>query len=423
MVKRPPDAAAAIRAEWREHWRVGVSVMFAAGFGYTVWPSVSSMFVEPLQRSFGWSRGQIAFTYYGTILASLLAPGLGMLIDRVGARLVLLVALAVVAICYGLLAALPAGLWTYYAVSAVAGLAGMGTSGISTTRIVNGTFSNTRGFALAATRAGLAISAALLPPLLFAVINLWSFRAGFATLGLLVVLMPLPLGWLWFPRREVDASPRLMGSPGPFSSSRLLITDRRVLCLCLAAAFNYAPVFAILSQLKPLGAAKALTEGTAVLAVSIAGLASFGGAIVSGLLVDRLWAPGVAFGVNILGALGCLLLTSHAPGPLVFVVGIALIGFGQGAEIDIVAYIIARWHGMASYGFLFGLTALTIALIGSIGAMLIAIGYDTYGNYQLALVICSGSFCLAALLYLSLGRPPLGVDLTRSATLPKSGAL
>ena len=179
-----------------------------------------------------------------------------------------------------------------------------------------------------------------------------------------------------------------------------------MLCLCLAAAFNYAPVLAILSQLKPLAVAKALPEGTAVLAVSIAGLASFSGAIVSGLLVDRFWAPGVASALNIAGAIGCRMLAAHAPGPLAFVLGVVLMGFGQGAEIDIVAYIVARWFGITHYGLLYGLTALGIGVIASVGAMLIAIGYDVYGDYQLALAICSASFCVAALLYLSMGRPP-----------------
>ncbi len=404
---RPSGAVAAIRAEWREHWRVGVSVTAATGLGYTVWPSVSSMFVEPLQRSFGWSRGQIALTYYATILSSVIAPGVGACWSiRRGGRRVLLVALATVALCYGVLAAQPGVLWTYYAVSVVIATAGMATSGVTTTRIVNGAFNETRGFALGAIRGGLALSVALLPPLLFLVIKVWGFRAGFGILALLILLIPLPLGWMWLPRRPPAASVRLAASAGSVSSIRPLLADRRVLCLCLAAAFNYAPVLAILSQLKPLAIAKALPEGAAVLAVSIAGIASFSGAIVSGLLVDRFWAPGVAFGLNIAGAIGCHLLAAHAPGPPVFVLGVVLMGLGQGAEIDIVAYIVARWFGIAHYGVLYGLTTLSIGVIGSVGAMLIGLGYDVYGDYQLALAVCTISFCVAALLYLTLGRPP-----------------
>ena len=214
-MKAERPSVAAIRAEWGEHWRVGVSVTAATGLGYTVWPSVSSMFVEPLQRSFGWSRGQIALTYYATILSSVIAPGVGVLVDRLGGRRVLLTALATVALCYGLLAAQPGVLWIYYSVSVVIATAGMATSGVTTTRLVSGAFHETRGFALGAIRAGLALSVALLPPLLFSVIEVWGFRAGFGTLGLLVLLIPLPLGWMWLPRRAAAASMRPAASTAP----------------------------------------------------------------------------------------------------------------------------------------------------------------------------------------------------------------
>ena len=83
-----------------------------------------------------------------------------------------------------------------------------------------------------------------------------------------------------------------------------------------------------------------------------------------------------------------------------------LIGIGQGAEIDIVAYIVARWFGLRNYGVIYGMTALSISIFAAAGTVSIAVAYDRYGSYQVALAVCGASFALAGLLYLALGPAP-----------------
>ena len=406
MTSAPPDAVrGTIYSEWRRHWRIGGAVMTSTALGYTVWPTISSLFVEPLQQAFGWTRGQIALTFYSTMVASLFAPVIGRIVDRIGVRRVLLPALALVAFGYLLLALLPGSLPSYYAVSVFLAVSGMATSAVTYAKLVTGTFRDTRGSALAIVRSGLAVAAIILPPLLVAATAAWTFRAGFLILAGLILFVALPICWAWVPRHSIAVADMASSSSGPEPTIEL-IKNPRVVILCLAAALNYAPVVAILTQLKPLGIANGLTSEVAVAAVSAIGLAAFAGAFLSGLLIDRFWAPGVAFLLNMASAGGCLLLLFGGSSPSLFLIGVLLIGIGQGAEIDIVAFIIARWFGLRSYSTIYGFTALTIAMFIAVAAGSIGMVYDHFGSYDPAIVICAASFVAAALLYLAMGRPP-----------------
>ena len=406
MITGQPDTArATIYSEWRHNWRIGGAVITSTALGYTVWPTASSLFVEPLQQAFGWTRGQIALTFYATIVASLFAPMIGGVVDRIGVRRVLLPALALVALGYVLLALLPGSLYSYYAVSVFLAVSGMATSAVTYAKLVSSTFRDNRGSALAIVRSGLAIAAIVLPPLLVAVMAAWTFRAGFLMLAGLILFIALPICWAWVPRHSAAVTDTTSPPSRPEPAFELL-KNPRVVILCLAAALNYAPVVAILTQLKPLGMANGLTSEVAVAAVSAIGLAAFAGAFLSGLLIDRFWAPGVAFLLNVASAGGCLLLLFGGANPSLFLVGVLLIGVGQGAEIDIVAFIIARWFGLRSYSTIYGFTALTIAMFIAVGAGSIGMVYDHFGSYDHALAICTASFIMAAVLYLAMGRAP-----------------
>jgi predicted MFS family arabinose efflux permease len=169
---------------------------------------------------------------------------------------------------------------------------------------------------------------------------------------------------------------------------------------------NYVPVVSLLSQMKPLAVSKGLDAATAVGAVSAMGLAAAAGALLSGVLVDRFWAPAVAFVLNALPAIVCLVLLQGQVPPAVFLGAVVLVGLGQGAEIDIVAFMIARYFGLRSYATIYGLSTLGIALGVACGATLIGRAYDAFGNYDIALMAASASFAIASVLYLAMGRYP-----------------
>ena len=397
--------SALIVHEWRDAWRPGLAALIGGSISYSLYSAVSSLFVEPLQSQFGWSRGQIALVHSFGLVTAFAAPVVGRLTDRHGVRPVLSIGLALTALGYALLALMRGSLDYYYAVYFFFSLVGMSTTGITFTRILSGAFHRTRGTALAIGRSGLAIAGALMPMLLFPVISRYGTAGGYLLLGVFMLLIALPLVWLWVPSR---AEERAGGAAAHAlaDSWQVLLAQPKVRILTAAAVLNYVPVVSLMSQMKPLAMSKGLDASMAVAAVSTLGIAAAIGALLSGLLVDRFWAPAVAFVLNAAPAVGCLfLLQDHVP-PALFYGAILLIGLGQGAEIDIVAFMIARYFGLRSYASIYGVSTLGIALGVAVGASLIGRAYDIFGNYNLALMAASASFALAACCYLAMGRYP-----------------
>jgi MFS family permease len=390
--------------EWRQAWRPGVAALVGGSISYSLWSAVASLFVEPMQAAFGWSRGDIAFVHSFGLVTAFAAPVVGRLVDQHGVRPVLVTGLVLTAGGYGLLGLMNGSLNYYYAVYFLFSLCGMATTGITFTRIISGAFERTRGTALAIARSGLAVAGALMPLLIYPMIGRFGLKGGFFTLGALMLVVALPLALAWAPGK-VAAQGRA-GAGLRADGWRVLVKLPKVRILAAAAVLNYVPVVALLSQMKPMAVSLGLEASLAVGAVSMMGLAAAGGALLSGVLVDRYWAPAVAFVLNVGPAIGCLFLLPDQVSPLVFYGAVLMVGLGQGAEIDIVAFMIARYFGLRSYATIYGLTTLGIALGVALGASLIGKAYDRFGDYDLALMAASGSFALAACCYLAMGRYP-----------------
>lgn len=393
-------------AEWRQSWRLGLAALIGTGVSFSVWPSVSSLFVAPLQDAFGWSRGEIALAQNASLAAALMAPVLGRLVDRVGVRPVLLGGLLLTAIAYFLLAMVRGTLPMYYLFYAVLCVVGTTTTGLTFTRVVSGAFEESRGLALAITRCGLAVSGAVLPAVVFAVISLYGWRMGFFTLGMLILVLALPCAWLWI--RGTSLAPVAIDRDARRAPPSLigLLRNHRVLLICVASAFNYAPIVALLSQIQPLLMGKGLEPSDAAALIGVVGIAALVGALFTGVLVDRIWAPLVACVFTLGPALGCLLLLPDSIDYWMAIVALILLGLGQGAEIDVVAFMIARYFGLRSYASIYGLSVFFIAAMVALGGSLIGLSYDFFGDYNVALSVAAGCFVLSAFSYLAMGRYP-----------------
>ena len=396
------------RDEWRAHWKVVLGTFVAMGLGYGGWSFISSQFVLPLQEAFGWGRGQIAIAFHVAAFAALVAPLYGRLIDRIGVRPVLCTCLAIVAVAYVMIA--HSLNYTMFIVAfLVLVFAGMGTTGIAFTRAVAGWFSTTRGTALAVSRIGYSLTGAFMPIAVYYVIANHGWRAGFYLLAAVAALVALPVSWLLVKDRRDAVELNAQGKPISIFNPALwgsLVRDKRVLLVCLAAALTYGPCVGILSQLQPMLTDKGLSPGMAAQYSALLAISVVAGTLTTGILVDRIWAPAVGCAFTLLPILGIALLMPSAPGPLVIGAGLVLIGLAQGAEIDVIAYIIAKYFGMKSFGAIYGLSTLFIGLAAAAGSVAFGFIYDVFQSYNVALMGAGVLFLIAALSYLMLGRYP-----------------
>ena len=391
--------------EWRDAWRPGVVALIAGAICWQMWISVSSLFVEPMQAAHGWSRGDIAYGQSVVLFCAFAAPLIGRQADRVGVRKVLLIGVSAMAAMYLILGTMGDSLTVFYLIYTCFALAGVSTTGMTFTRLVNRAFIHNRGTALAVSRLGIAVSSAVAPLLIYQVISHLGYRAAFVTLAVLLVAVALPLIFFWAPAHEGPPGTKgaAYSKPDPW---RALLKQPKVLLICLAAGLNYGPVLSMLMHFKPIGISKGLDPQLAVEALSMIGVATIFGALLSGFLVDRIWAPIVACILNLLPAIGCIALSQISDSKIAVFACAFLIGIGQGAENDIVAFMIARYFGMRNYGAIYGLGIISMGVFNSTCNAFTGWSYDHFGNYNPGLIEAGVSFALAAVCYLAMGRYP-----------------
>jgi predicted MFS family arabinose efflux permease len=146
------------------------------------------------------------------------------------------------------------------------------------------------------------------------------------------------------------------------------------------------------------------SPGAIVSLVQLIGLAVIAGRLVGGWLMDRFWAPAVAFAIFLAAALACWTL-GHQPLNYTFALAsVVAVGLAAGAEFDVMAFLVARYFGMRSYGTIYGFMYAVFSLGAGAGPMVFGSAFDHWRRYTEVLSASAAMFVVGGLLLLGLGR-------------------
>jgi MFS transporter, OFA family, oxalate/formate antiporter len=369
-----------------------------------------SVFVEPLTREFGWSRTAIAgAASLGGLLAALVSPVIGPLVDRHGSRTALCLAVLGTGVA-ALLLSLTQSLAVFYLLLCIARLNWAGPFELGIYGALNNWFVARR--ALANSIATVAQMAGLVAMPLIAQLAMrgHGWRAGWAAIGMTVLLVGFVPTWLFLVRRPEDmglvpdktapavATVRgnLTAPPVEQSFSRRQALRTPTFWLLIGYTVLVYPVQAGVS----LHQAANLTEhGVApTMAASIVSLFSLMSGVASALcgLMPRslpVRYP-MALGGVFLTA-GCLAMIGIASA-LQGAVAAALFGLGIGAMLTLLPIAWADYFGRANYASIRGLALSAQGLAQAAGPLLSGALRDWTGAYTRSLE------CFAALSALSI---------------------
>jgi MFS family permease len=352
-------------------------------------------------------------------LGALLAPAFGWLADRYGVRRVALGSLTVFGLVFAAFSVIPGNLFWFYVLWTMIGLFGIGSTPITWSRAINLWFFRQRGLALGLTLVGTSVSAMLLPFITTQLIGQVGWRGSFALLALLPLAVALPLGLLWFREPRDHERPPEVAAVGaaqlPGRTVGEAMREKRFWILWISIALISIAYAGALVHLPSMLAARGFDRTSAAAVMSVFGLSIFAGRIITGLLLDRFWAPLVTLPILCLPALSCWVLMGDAPLSLTLAVAAAfLMGFASGAETDLIAYLAGRYFGMRSYGQIYGVLYMAFGLSTAISASLYGWVRDTTGSYDPMLLAAAGMFVAGAVLLLFLGPYPVFVADERS---------
>ncbi len=396
-------------ADYREFsrgWQVVLASFLGIGLGLSPMPFYTmGVFAPHLAREFGWSVGQIMGGLSVTTLMILwAAPVVGLLAGRIGVRPVVLGSLVLFGLAFMALGLSNGSLTQYYVTWAVIASVGSGTLPITWTKAVNDWFDLRKGLALGLSLMGTGLFGMLCKPYLAWVIGSFGWRAGYVGLGLLPIVIALPAAYLLFRDSDthVDAVVRTT-TPGGMSFAEV-VRDWRFWLLATAMlpiSFTLSgPVPNLEVMLRVGGVAPATILGL----TPLIGLSALVGRLVGGWLLDRFWAPGVAFVILGLPAVAFWLLTGTSLDYATAAAAILMIGFALGVEYDVMAYFVARYFGLRRYATIYGMLYVVFAFGSGTSPLVFGWDYDRHGNYHLSLTLAAVALLVAAGSLMLLGR-------------------
>ena len=125
-----------------------------------------------------------------------------------------------------------------------------------------------------------------------------------------------------------------------------------VLALCFVP-ISYA-VGAVIPNIEQVLTQSGMGMDEAVGLATLTGLAVLGGRVIGGYLIDRFWAPAVAFFFLASPAIALWMLGHPDVDANTATIAILMIGFGAGVEYDFMAYMVSKYFGMRSYSAIYG---------------------------------------------------------------------
>lgn len=398
----------------------GWRIVFVAALGLCLGgPPIAvfsfSIFFKSLVHEFHASRAAISFAFtLHNVIGAMCAPLVGRLIDRFGARRVILPATATFALILISGRALGISIWQFYLFYAALGFMGIGASPIPYGVVVSHWFNRRRGLALGFMMLGVGLGAILAPLLAQRLIAAFGWRMAYVIFGFIILLIPLPVLAALL---ENDPAQRGLSpdgvQPRQGASERQSeiqgLTWHEIwhsptfwLLIC-AFSLTGASVHAGVLHMQPLLIDRGLSPERAAVAISVIGLSLLAGRLGSGYLLDRIFAPRVAIFFFGASALGMVTLWLGSTGNVALAAAF-LVGLGMGAESDIIAYLISRYFGLRAFGTAFGHCFGAFMLAGAIGTLLMGAGYDWTHSYKVPLAWFFAAMVVALGLLLCLGQ-------------------
>ena len=381
-----------------------------------------AVFLKPMADTFHVGRGAVSmgFTIHN-LVAACCAPLVGSLVDRYGARRIVLPGMFSFAAVLISAELIGSRLWQLYAFYLALGVTGIATGPVPFSAVTARWFDRRRGLALGMIMFGMGIATTLVPPLAQHLIARFGWRTALAWWGGATLLIPIGIvamlledspaerGLLPDGAAIPDSWPHHSGLHAAARSAAIPGMDwpqiwrtRTFWLLMISFMLAGASAHACVLHIAPLLSDRGLNAQNAALGSAVVGLAVMLGRLASGYLQDRMFAPHVAAGIFALADVGLLLLwASHSAASAL--AAAFFVGLSMGAEIDIIGFLMSRYFGLRSLGTCVAVGFGAFVLAGGFGTYLMGAGYDATRSYATPLAGFFIAMFIAAALMTRLG--------------------
>lgn len=403
------------------YWLVAVTFLFML-LSFGCGSFVFSLFVNPLQASMGWGRGQVmvGFTIFFVVLG-LVSPLVGRIVDRHGPRLVIALGALVMGSGFALLNQMDS-LPLFYLSYAIIGSGAAAMGPVPCSAVVSNWFRRRRGIALGVMSAGLGAGGLVMAPIVGQLLETYDLRVAYLSMAVIIwaVVIPLSLAIVRTRPSEMGLHPD-GDAQAPESMQVEGATHIETESLSLKQASRAAAIWLVgvsffVSGFSNTGALHApvpflqdigFPTATAAAALSMLGLGSAVGKVFFGWLCDRVppkRASALGLALQLGGILVLLSIRSDSPAALIWAYAL-LLGFGIGSWLPAMSMVVSTTFGLAYYGSVFGVIAFLESAGTALGPLFAGLMYDATGTFYHAFVTFAALYGVAIPAILLVRRP------------------
>jgi predicted MFS family arabinose efflux permease len=360
------------------------------------------IFLKPVAEQMGWPRGTMSLgVAIALTLAGLITPLVGRLIDRWGVQRVLFFAVTAFALGVAAISLAPANVAGFVALYALAGLLSSGQAPLPYAKAITSRFDAHRGLALGIAMAGVGIGTSLMPQAASFLLKTLNWREAYIVLGILTWLVAFPAAFFVSDARSVKNDNREPTASGDdvivaFRSRAFWATAVAILLVVIALNGAIAHLVALLTD-------RGMAPNVATSLLIAVGLATLLGRLISGFLLDRIFAPRLAAAIFLIPLIGMTTLLLGGASSAAGLAAAICFGFSLGAEVDIVGYLVSRYFGLRHYGEIYGYIFAIFTIGSGLGPYVMGLSFDQTHSYSVALSAFCGMLIVASATILCLG--------------------
>ena len=352
---------------------------------------------EPIAEKFGWSYAQISLAAsLRGLEIGLLAPVMGLLVDRWGPRRLVLTGSLLICAGFLLLSRVSSLVMFYGAFGLIA--VGMSTCAqtVLMTAVANW-FRNKAGLAMGITASGFGLGGVLVP-LVTRLIDVWHWQTAMLAFGLgaLAIIAPLSLIIRHKPEaygcrpdgesdraEEKDKASNLQVNQGRDMTVKQAVRSRAFWTIALGSMCHGFVIGAVITHIMPYLSSLGISRSLSSLIALLLPVVSIGGRLSSGWLADRFGSRKIFAASFVSMTVGLFLLSNLSTEMLWLIVPfIIFFSLGWGCSVTSRFSLLREYFGRGRFGTILGFLS-GIMMLGSItGSPLAGWIYDSWGTYQ-----------------------------------------
>jgi sugar phosphate permease len=384
---------------------------------------IFGLFVKPFEAEFGWSRAQIMLSAtFFSIMQGIGSVVVGRLIDRFGAKQIMISGALLIGICMWLLSRL-SSLWQLYLLYGASGIGFACIGFIPSTSILFNWFKKNRGRMVGIVGIGIGVGGFIMP-LIFGniLIPTVGWRNALLINGILLaaVLIPLILLVVRKTPQEMGLLPdgesvvatengaplqQLTTAEG-LTMKGALRTSTFWLIITGGMCFGFCTMSLMQNQVAHLTDV-GFSVAIAASATSVVGVFSGSGKFLFGLICDYIkprWARLIGL-VSLLAAV-VILITIGGSTPVAIIYAYAvLMGLSYGSWLPTMSMLTNANFGMLAYAGILGLMSMSNMIGGAVGPVITGYIYDINQSYLVAFYVFATLLVIAIIATLFIRKP------------------